>query len=100
MLFSITATVKMRPATTVPNPLPMVEGWGPVVLFDGRLFYAKLTACASPIQPGEVGEATIGIIASSPHSLGIQKGSLFELRDGLNNLRAIAEASAVEAIAT
>jgi hypothetical protein len=70
-----------------------VAGWGPTIGYRERLFAGRILVCEEPIQPGEVGEAIVGVIAVSPEDWDMDVGAHFDLKDGLLNL--IAKATVI-----
>jgi hypothetical protein len=54
------------------------------------LFPGRILVCEKAIQPGEAGEAIVGVIAVSSNDIDMDVGCNFELKDGFLNLIAIA----------
>ena len=86
----IQAIVRMQPADSLPVVKPLRAGWGPVIFFKHRYYPGRVLECETPIEPGQTGEAVIGIIATDAESIGLQAGSIFELRDGPEDVIATA----------
>jgi hypothetical protein len=80
----------MEPASALSLAKPLSAGWGPTISYRGKCFPGRVLACEKPLGPGEIGEAIVGIITSSPYDIDMQVGSTFELRDGPTNLIATA----------
>jgi hypothetical protein len=80
----------MEPAGALPVAKPLTAGWGPTISYRGKYFPGRVLECQNPVEPGHLGEAVIGVIASSSDDIDMQVGSVFELRDGLTNLIATA----------
>jgi hypothetical protein len=60
------------------------------VFFNEAAYIGRVLECRNPIQPGECGEAVIGILTSKIEELDLREGSIFELRDGPKTLIATA----------
>jgi hypothetical protein len=88
--FRIRAAVRMQPADRLPVVKPLNTGWGPVIFFQGKHYPGRVLECKTPIEPGQTGEAIIGVMATQADRLGFQEGSVFELRDGATIVIAIA----------
>lgn len=86
----IRASVRMEPEDRLPAARSLTAGWGATVSYRRKLFQGRVLACDKPVAPGQVGEAIIGVIASSRDDIDMREGSVFELRDGLTNLIATA----------
>jgi len=78
----IKADVHMQPATNLPVVKPLMAGWGPDILFRGKFYPGRILQCDTPIQPGAVGEAIIGMLAHQIHDIGLEVGSTLELMAG------------------
>ncbi len=76
----------MQEADRLPAARPLESGWGPVIWFRGRAYPGRVLECEKPIEPGLVGEAVLGLMASVPKDVGVRAGAEFELRDGMSNL--------------
>lgn len=61
----INAAVKMEPETALPVAKPLRAGWGPTIVYNGKLFPGRVLACEEPIDPGRTGKATVGLLANS-----------------------------------
>lgn len=92
----IRAAVRMEPEYTSLAAPPMMANRGVTISFRGKHFPGRVLACERPISPGESGEASIGVLASSPHDVDMQVGSQFELRDDPARIIATATVLAVE----
>jgi len=75
-----------------PGRKPLTADWGPTIFWRDRLYPGRVLVCEKPIEPGKTGEAVIGIMlmTSSPDTIDLEVGSLFELRDGPKDLIATA----------
>jgi hypothetical protein len=78
----IRAAVRMQPAGSLPVVKPLTAGWGPVIYIQGKYYPGRVLECEKPIEPGQTGEAVIGVMVTQPESIGLQEGTVFELRDG------------------
>ena len=80
----IRALVRMQPANKLPIAKALSAGWGPTISYQGRLFPGRVLACEKLIDPGQVGEAIIGMMfmTSSPEDIDIRENSVFELFEG------------------
>jgi hypothetical protein len=85
------AKVQMLPAADLPVAKPLRAGWGPNIFFKDEFYPGRILECETPIEPGQSGEAIIGVMESPTHASGLQLGSVFELRDGPVNRIATAE---------
>lgn len=86
----VRATVCMQSASNLPVSKSLMAGWGPVVYFQDRFYVGRILECKNPIEPGGVGEALIGLMVSQVGRMGLQEGSVLELRDGPKTLIATA----------
>ncbi len=92
----VKVTLSVVSVEKMPTPRPVVAGWGPTIAYREKLFAGRILVCENPIQPGEVGEAIVGVITLSPEDLGMDVGSHFDLKDGFLNL--IATATVIDVI--
>ncbi len=81
----ITAKVSMQPTDKLPVVKPLRAGWGPTIRFQGKYYAGRVLECKEPIEPGETGEALIGMLAEDAERVGLEEGSMFELLDGPQN---------------
>ena len=72
----------MLPVTELPIEKPLRAGWGPNIFFKDKFYPGRVLECEPPIEPGQSGEAIIGVMESPTQVSGLQLGSVFELRDG------------------
>jgi hypothetical protein len=72
----------MESADRLPVARPLTTGWGATIYFEGNLYPGRVLECKKPIEPGQSGEAVVAMMASQAETLGLQEGSIIELRDG------------------
>lgn len=60
----IRPAVRRQPAGSLPVVKPLSAGWGPVIYFQGRHYPGRVLICDKPIEPGQTGEAVIGVMMS------------------------------------
>ncbi len=70
----VKVTLSVVSVEKMPTPRPVVAGWGPTIAYREKLFAGRILVCENPIQPGEVGEAIVGVITLSPEDLGMDEG--------------------------
>jgi hypothetical protein len=80
----------MQPAGSLPLVKPLSAGWGSVIYFQGKHYPGRVLECERPIEPGQTGEAVIGVVATRADKIGLESGSVFELRDGATTVIATA----------
>lgn len=78
----VKARISMQPAEMLPVVKPLRAGWGPTIRFGGKHYAGRVLECKEPIEPGESGEALIGLLAEDAERVGLREGSTFELLDG------------------
>ena len=88
--------LSVGPVGKLPAPRPVVAGWGPTISYRGKLFPFRILVCEKEIQPGEAGEAIVGVIAVPPNECDMEVGDNFDLKDGFLNL--IATATVIDVI--
>ena len=72
----------MRPAGSLPIAKPLSAGWGPVIYFQDEYYPGRVLECEPPVEPGQSGEAIIGVMATQADQIGLNAGATFELREG------------------
>lgn len=92
----IRATVRMQPASNLPIVKPLTAGWGPVIFYSDKCYPGRILKCETPIEPGQVGEAIIGMMTNESEAIDLQVGSIFELRSGPQDV--IATATVIELV--
>lgn len=92
----VQAVANVRPERELPICKPLQAGWGPVVVYKGRYLVGRILECEAPIPPGRSGNLIVGVVGSNVDTADLEVGSVLELRDGPNNIIAIATVTGIE----
>lgn len=92
----IRVMVRMQPESRLPIVKPLTAGWGAVIFYRDQCYPGRVLECEKPIEPGQVGEAIIGMMADKLSAIDLHIGSTFELRSGPEDI--IAAATVIELV--
>ena len=92
----VRATVHMQPEKKLQIVKPLPAGRGPVIIYRDKCYPGRILKCEKPIEPGQIGEVTIGMMMNESDTIDLQEGAIFELRSGPKDV--IATATVLELV--